>query len=107
MNDDELHKLIRQTHPKPEFPSSFQRDVWARIAVVEQPSWMTLWRQSCESLFGWIAQPVPAFALVLLTLLVGAGLGQLTTTSNESFALRTAYAESINPVAAAHRSHQK
>lgn len=107
MNDDELHNLIRQTHPKPEFPSSFQREVWARIAVVEQQSWMAQWRQWSESLFGWIAQPAPAVALVLTTLLIGVSIGQLTARNNNDVALRTAYTESVNPIAAAHVSHLK
>ncbi|CAN5787842.1 hypothetical protein BH11VER1_BH11VER1_37800 [soil metagenome] len=107
MNDDELHTLIRQAHPKPEFPSSFQRDVWARVAVAEQQSWATQWRHWSESLFRWVAQPVPAIALVLATLIVGASFGQLTTPDSESDALHRTYAASINPVTAAHLAHQK
>ncbi|MEY4484515.1 MAG: hypothetical protein RL693_1967 [Verrucomicrobiota bacterium] len=107
MNDDELQALIRQAHPKPEFSSSFQRDVWARIAVVEQQSWATQWQQWSESLFRWVAQPAPAVALVLTMLIVGAGFGRLTTPDSETAALHSTYAASINPVTAAHLAHQK
>lgn len=102
MNDDALHDLIRQTQPKPEFSSSFQREVWARIAVAEQQSWMAQFRQWSESLFGWVAQPAPAVAVVMTMLLVGAGLGNLTAPESQATALRTAYVASINPISATH-----
>lgn len=92
MNDDELDSLIRQTQPKPEFSASFQREVWARIAVDEQQSWAARWQR----LFQWIARPAPAFATVLLMLGLGVGLGSLNT-SDRSVVMRAAYADSINP----------
>jgi hypothetical protein len=102
MNDDELHSLIRETHPKPEFPTSFQREVWARIAVAEQQSWAVQWRQFLQILFHWIARPAHAVALVASMVIVGAGLGSLTAADNSVSAQRNAYAASINPVTAAH-----
>jgi hypothetical protein len=101
MNDDELHDLIRQTHPKPEFSPSFQREIWARIAVAEKQSWTAQWRQWSESLFRWVAQPAPAMAVVTVMLLLGSGLGRMITPDNDHAALRTAYVTSINPVVAA------
>ncbi|MFN0077173.1 MAG: hypothetical protein ACKVY0_11920 [Prosthecobacter sp.] len=106
MNDDELHDLIRQTHPKPEFPASFQRETWARIAVAEQQSWIAQWRQWSESLFRWVAQPAPAMAVVTAMLLLGSGLGRMITPDNGRAALRTAYVASINPLVAARLSTQ-
>lgn len=106
MNDDELHSLIRQTHPKPEFPVSFQREVWARIAGAEQRSWAARWRQWSETLFLWLARPAPAMATVVVTLGLGIGLGTLTATDN-SEAMRIAYVASINPLAAAHADMQE
>ncbi len=101
MNDDELHDLIRQTHPKPEFSSSFQREIWARIAVAEKQSWTAQWRRWSESLFRWVAQPAPAMAVITAMLLLGAGLGRINSPENDLGALRTAYVASINPVVAA------
>jgi len=106
MNDDELHDLIRQTHPKPEFHSSFQREIWARIAVSEKQSWTAQWRQWSESLFRWVAQPAPAMAVVTAMLLLGAGLGRLNPSENSHAALRTAYVASINPLVAARLTTQ-
>lgn len=102
MNDDELHELIRQTHLKPEFSASFQRDVWARVSVVEQNSWTARYRRWSESLFQSISRPVPAMAVVIMTLLLGAGLGRLSAPDKNPIDSRLAYVTSINPVAAAH-----
>lgn len=101
MNDNELHSLIRQTQPKPEFPASFQREVWVRIAVAEQQSWSAFWQQ----LFPWFARPVPALATMTLMLGFGIGLGSLTTPPRDE-SIRLAYAASINPVQAAHAAIQ-
>lgn len=106
MNDDELHDLIRQTQPRPTFPSSFQRETWARIAVAERQSWTAQWRQWSESLFRWVEQPAPAMAVVTTMLLLGAGLGQLNTPENNHAALRTAYVASISPLVAARLTTQ-
>lgn len=102
MNDDELHSLIRQTHPKPVLPASFQREVWARIAVSEQQSWSAQWRQWSQGLFLWIARPAPAVAMVTIMLVLGVGLGSLTAPGTKLAELRTAYAASINPMTVAH-----
>jgi hypothetical protein len=102
MNDDELHSLIRQTQPKPEFPASFQREVWARITVAEQQSWGARWHRLSQNVFLWMARPAPAVALVTTMLILGAALGSLTAPDRDASALRTAYAASINPLKAAH-----
>lgn len=107
MNDNELDDLIRQTHPKPEFPASFQREVWARVSVAERTSWVARYRRWSESLFQLIAQPAPAVAVVTMMLLLGAGLGRLVSPENDSDASHASYVVSINPVAAAHLAHRE
>jgi hypothetical protein len=107
MNDNELDDLIRQTHPKPEFPASFQREVWARVSVAEQTSRAARYRRWSESLFQLIAQPATAVTVVTMMLLLGAGLGRLASPETDSEALHTAYVVSINPVAAAHLSNRE
>ena len=102
MNDDEFHDLIRQTHPKPEFSSSFQREVWARISVAEQTSCDARYRRWSESFFQLIARPATAVTMVATMLLLGAGFGRLSSPENDANALRKAYVASINPLAAAH-----
>lgn len=106
MNEHELDALIRQTQPQPEFEHSFQREVWARIAVAEQRSGAALWRQWSEALLRWLAQPAPAVAVVMTMLLIGAGLGNVTAPDSRA-ALRSAYVASINPLTAAHTALQE
>ena len=107
MKEDELNDLIRQTHPQPEFPSTFQREVWARVSVAEQTSWSARYRRWRESFFQALAQPATAMAVVMTTLLLGAGLGQIVSTENNVEASRDAYLASINPVAAAHLANRE
>lgn len=107
MNDDDLNDLIRQTHPKPEFPSTFQREVWARVSIVERTSWSARYRRWRESFFQALAQPATAMVVVMTTLLLGAGLGQIVSSEHNSEASRDAYVASINPVAAAHIANRE
>lgn len=101
MNDDELHSLIRQTQPQPEFKASFQREVWVRIAAAEQYSWSARWQRWSRELFLWVARPAPALATVTVTLALGLGLGGITA-PDDSAAIRAAYVASINPLKAGH-----
>jgi hypothetical protein len=101
MNDDDIRSMIRRTHPDPEFPASFQREVWARIAVAEKLSWAARGRRFCQALFLWLARPAPAFATVAVTLGLGIGLGSVTARDSTE-AMRTAYMASINPLTASH-----
>lgn len=100
MNNDELELLIRRTHPKPEFPSAFNREVWARVAT-EDRSWIARWRQAADAFFTGISRPAPAAALVMITLLMGAWLGNVTAPDSSEPMLRNAYIQSINPLTAA------
>jgi hypothetical protein len=107
MNDHDLDSLIRQTHPKPDMPASFNREVWERVSVAGQDSWAAKWHEFADALFLWVAKPVPAVAVVTVMLAAGAGLGGLTANENSASAERTAYFASINPLHPAHLSEQK
>jgi len=107
MNDDELHSLIRQSHPRLELPASFNREVWTRIAVAGKESWSNRWHEIAHALFLWIAKPAPALALFTAMLMAGAGLGGLTVKESSASAQRTAYLASINPLHPAHLSSQE
>lgn len=104
MNDHDLDCLIRQTHPKPDLPASFNRDVWERISVANQGSWGARWHELADALFLWVAKPIPAVAVVTVMLAAGAGLGGLTVNDSSASAQRTAYIASINPLHPAHLS---
>lgn len=97
MNDLELDQLIRGSSPKPEFDSSFQREIWARIAVAERErrkspmEWL-------EEALARLSRPAPAFATAAVMLLIGAGLGREVADAKNSGASRDAYLASINPL---------
>ncbi len=107
MNDHDLDSLIRQTHPKPDMPASFNREVWERISVFGQDTWGAKWREFADALFLWVAKPVPAVAVVTMMLATGAGLGGLTVSENSASAQRTAYIASVNPLHPAHLSEHE
>jgi len=107
MNDDEIDSLIRQTHPKPDMPAAFNRQVWERISVARQRSWRGKWREFADALLLWVARPVPAVTVVTVMLVAGAGLGGLTVSESSASAQRTAYFASINPLHPAHLSEQE
>lgn len=109
MNDDELHDLIRQTHPKPEFSTSFQREVWARVSIAERTSWSARYRRWRYLLFQNLTQPARAIAVavVMATSLLGAGIGRIVSSENRAEYSMDAYVASINPVAAAHLTNRE
>lgn len=107
MNDHELDQLIRQTHPRPEFSASFQREVWQRASLADTHSWSARWSRWRDSIFEIIAQPAPAAAAVVAMVLIGAGFGKLTVSENEAGLSRAAYVVSINPLVAAHHTSRE
>ena len=94
----ELDDLIRQGQPAPDFPASFQREIWARIAVAEQATLASRWERWIENFFGTLARPAPAFVVVTVMLLAGVSLGHLLPDDGASRASREAYLASINPL---------
>lgn len=107
MTDNELDQLIRQAQPTPEIPASFQREVWARIATAQKASWIERWRQVGESILNVVVQPAPAVAIVMSMLLLGTGLGRLTTGNYRPADARIAYISSITPLAAVHPASRR
>ncbi|MCC6884004.1 MAG: hypothetical protein IT576_17725 [Verrucomicrobiales bacterium] len=101
MNDHELDQLIRQTHPDPEFPAAFQREVWDRIALAEKDSWPARWRNWIQAVSRHIARPAPALALFTLMTVIGSCLGVLSASSESETLSFNAYVASIHPAEAA------
>ena len=99
MNDDQLHQLLRESPAPISLPSSFSREVWARIEAAEAstPSLRTALAQVWHAWLGALARPAPAFATIALCMVLGGGFGWLQ--HRESFHVRNelAYVESINP----------
>jgi hypothetical protein len=102
MNDDELHELIRGASPSPRFPTSFQREVWQRIAVTESRSFSTRLSRVTSAWFDWLIKPAGAVATIMTMLIIGAGLGGMASAKRDDSSLKTAYTTSINPIRSAH-----
>lgn len=107
MNDKELDDLIRQSVQPPDFPNSFQREVWQRIAISESRSWQSSLGKYFNEAFSWLGRPASAVATVVTMLIIGAGIGKLTTARETESSSRAAYAASINPILSAHEAFQK
>lgn len=106
MNDLELDQLIRGSSPKPEFDSSFQREIWARIAIAERErkKGPMAWLEEALARF---SRPAPAFATAAVMLFIGAGLGRGVAHPENSGASRDAYLASINPLSPHNDFHQE
>lgn len=102
MNDDELDLLLRETHSTPEFPSSFQREVWAKVSVAGKSSRTVGLSGWMESFFQLLEQPATATAAVVTMLILGVGFGRLTAPEPDVNELKKSYLVSIDPTRAAH-----
>ena len=97
MNDDQINELLRRTREEAELPSSFQREVWRRIAhgtARQDARWSWL-----NGMLDWLAKPLPAAAAWSLALLAGLFIGTFKPQPPGSAARVVAYAQSINPLA--------
>lgn len=73
-DDEKLRTLLRGARPAPALPPRFQENVWRRIESSEAHKtpvaapWL-------EVLAGWLMRPRLAFAVAVVLLLAGGGLG--------------------------------
>jgi hypothetical protein len=102
MNDDELNELIRGASLPPRFPSSFQREVWQRIAVTESRSLHSILSRVTSGCLQWMVKPAGAVATIMTMLIIGAGLGGIASNKETDSSLKAAYTASINPIRSAH-----
>lgn len=93
---DPLDDLLSEWQARPVPPSSMNRDIWARIALVEaEPTW---W----ESLAALILRPRNLAFSSLLAFGLGSGIGFLWEDPGSALDPHTAYVQSISPFASQH-----
>lgn len=103
MNDDQLHRLLREAPSEVPVPDSFGREVWARIELEDSRSFTGSVRLVLEPFFAWLAKPVPALATVAACLMLGFFFGVSAARTDlrpDGEALNElGYVRSINPLA--------
>lgn len=102
MNDEELHRLLRQHPAKLTLPTAFEREVWSRIEADEEHSMTSLLAELVRRLLTSLARPAVAFATIALFGATGAGTGVVMLKSAEHESGELAYLETVNPLMRAH-----
>ncbi len=97
MNDDQIHRALRQAPARISLPGSFNREVWARIEAEASLTLASCLRDLGRVLFAWLARPVPATLTIALFLVIGAVLGEWGSVQPNAAANEMAYIESISP----------
>jgi hexokinase len=102
MNDEELHRLLRQHPAKLTLPTAFEREVWSRIEADEERSMTSLLAELARRLLTSLARPAVALAIIALFGAAGAGMGVVMIKTAERKSGELAYLETINPLVRAH-----
>ena len=104
MNDsgsDTLSTKLRSWKVEPTAPSSFQREVWQRIAARQTIRDEAFWPQVAQWMFAQIARPRYAVSLVALSLSMSIGVAFLQakdTNLRQWKNLEARYVSSIDPL---------
>jgi hypothetical protein len=97
MNDDQLHRVLRQVPAQVKLPASFGREVWARIEAEASLSFRHCISRLTQSLFAMLARPLPAGLTIAAFIALGAWLGGWGRAEHAA-AAEMAYVESIHPL---------
>jgi len=98
MNDEQLHRFLRDHPAQVQLPGSFSREVWARIEAEESLTVASCIRRVANAVFPWLARPVPATLAIALSLVLGAWLGARSSGGAVREAGALDYVESIHPL---------
>lgn len=98
MNDEELHRLLRQHPVNLQLPSCFEREVWFRVESGQTRSLPCLLRELSLRFLASLSRPVPALVTLISFSIVGLGLGWEEHHSDMAERAAHAYQRSVNPL---------
>lgn len=106
---DELSQKLRAWKVDPRIPSSFQREVWQRIAARQTEREDAFWPATVRWISSLLVRPQYAVAVVALSLVASVAAAHLQ--AQESNAkdwriLEVRYATSVDPLAMSHPAHE-
>lgn len=104
IDDQHLHRVLREWQIEPSFDSQFSTQVWRRIAAEEERGWAGLWMRLGDWLLVQLPRPAYASALLCAAAVIG-----LTSAALQANRAREQYREehvrhylqSIDPIAMA------
>lgn len=102
MNDEELHRLLRQHPASLPLPSAFEREVWSRVEADDVRSFSSTLSDLLSRVLTSLSRPALAFATFVIFGAVGAVTGVAMLESSESKYGELAYLETVNPLVRAH-----
>ena len=105
IDPDELSAKLRTWKAEPEVPTSFQREVWHRIAVRHAAREAAFWPGVAEWLTHQVARPTFALGLLMVSLTAGVAYAHDRAQDKNARSwkrLEARYVASIDPVAMKH-----
>ena len=102
MNDEELHRLLRQHPASLPLPAAFEREVWSRIEASEQLSMASLLGELVRRVLTSLGRPAVAFTTIALFAATGAGFGMVLLKNTEAERGELAYLKTVNPLVRPH-----
>lgn len=96
----ELSAKLRTWKVQPEVPTSFQRDVWHRIATRQAGRIEAFWPRTLRLFLHQLARPLYAVALIVLSISASLGVAHVQARearANQWKVLEARYAASIDP----------
>jgi hypothetical protein len=100
MNDEELHRLLRQHPASLPLPSAFEREVWSRIEADEVRSVPSILAELLSRLLTSLSRPAVAFATILTFRRSRCRVGRGPAKSSESKTRRARLPENHQPAGA-------
>lgn len=98
MNDDSLHRLLRQYPARAQLDSSFDREVWSRIEAESTRTFGHQLNEMVDRFFSLVTRPLAAAITFAVFALGGLVLGWQWHQKDMNERAAIAYQQAINPL---------